>query len=341
MALIYAGIDEAGYGPLLGPLCVGMACFRVDAWDESQGAPNLWRTLKNAVCRAPRDKKRRIAIDDSKKLKLANSSETLHPVAHLERGVLAFLAARLAEACPDCVPDDLAFLARVGAEMPAEPWYAGDPLPWPVSLTAPEVGIAANRLRLDLERAGVGLLDLRCRVIGEGRFNDLCDAAGTKAGATECALFEHLRTIWDRWAAPGEGGAPHAVRVVCDRQGGRTRYTDLLQRAFPGAEVAETHHAADQSRYELHGPGPDGRERRMHVLFLIESEADHLPVALASMLAKLTRESMMARFNRHWSARLPELKPTAGYRSDAWRWLQDAAPAIAGEDERRALIRRV
>jgi hypothetical protein len=57
------------------------------------------------------------------------------------------------------------------------------------------------------------------------------------------------------------------------------------------------------------------------------------------MLAKLTREMLMARFNRYWRGRMPELKPTAGYRGDGWRWLQDVAD-IVSKDERQALIRR-
>ena len=45
-----------------------------------------------------------------------------------------------------------------------------------------------------------------------------------------------------------------------------------------------------------------------------------MAVALASMTAKLVRELAMHRFNRHWCGRVPELKPTAGYRQDASRW---------------------
>ncbi len=341
--LIYAGIDEAGYGPLLGPLCVGASVFRVDGWVEGEPAPDLWKALSGAVCRETRDSRRRIAVGDSKKLKLANSSVTKHPLTHLERGVLAFLSALASDAgdgaaCPD---SDLLMLQRLGVVLPEEAWYSGEAEACPVGTSAGAVGIASNTLRLALERAGVGVVYMKCSAIGEGAFNEIVQAAGTKAAATEAALVEHLWTIWERWGTLGaESGG--GVRVVCDRQGGRAFYTEMLQRAFPGVDVQETHQSETQSRYELRGTGAgseDGRARHMHVLFLVESEQHHLPVAMASMIAKLTRETLMARFNRHWRARLPELKPTAGYRGDGWRWIEEAAPVLT-EADRRAMIRR-
>ena len=48
-----AGIDEAGYGPLLGPLCVGVSVFHVEQWGEGEAAPNLWKLLSAGVCRKP------------------------------------------------------------------------------------------------------------------------------------------------------------------------------------------------------------------------------------------------------------------------------------------------
>lgn len=337
--LIYAGIDEAGYGPLLGPLCVGMSVFEVVEWADGDAAPDLWATLAGAVCRETRDKKHRIAVGDSKKLKLANSSATKHPLTHLERGVLAFLMG--GAGCDDGAPcpcDDGAFFERVGLKFPDEPWYAGDTLSCPLGTSADALGIAANLLKRELNSRGVAAHALGCEAMGEGVFNEVVRQAGTKAAATEAMLVNHLWTVWEKWgtvgATPGSG-----VRVICDRQGGRAQYTDMLSRAFPGVAVSETHQSATQSRYELRGGGDDGAERHMHVLFLVESEQHHLPVALASMLAKLSREMLMARFNRFWRGRYPELKPTAGYRGDGWRWLQDAAHVIQDE-ERRAMIRR-
>ena len=210
MPLIYCGIDEAGYGPLLGPLCVAAATFRVDSWTEGSPAPNLWKELSDAVCRKPsRSAGGRIAIDDSKKLKLANSSTAHHPLIHLERGVLTFLAAAGEEA----IRSDEGLFRSVGASLPAEPWYVSSALPCPKGLTGAEIGIAANVLRGALTQSGISLSSMRCEAIGEGPFNEIVAAAGTKAAATEAALVRHL---WNIWEKHGEFGAAagNGVRVV-------------------------------------------------------------------------------------------------------------------------------
>src|SRR6185503_1765543 len=113
--LIYAGIDEAGYGPLLGPLCVACSAFVIEHHDpDVAGGCDLWKKLNKAVCRKRTDRRRRVAVEDSKKLKGANqfgeeeengegtgssarrkSKHLPHPLKHLERGVLAFNATRI------------------------------------------------------------------------------------------------------------------------------------------------------------------------------------------------------------------------------------------------------
>ena len=53
--LFYAGIDEAGYGPMLGPLCVGMSAFLLERHDSSQQThpPDLWAILSDGVVLKP------------------------------------------------------------------------------------------------------------------------------------------------------------------------------------------------------------------------------------------------------------------------------------------------
>src|SRR6185503_17179086 len=84
-----AGIDEAGYGPLLGPLVVSATAFEViDApfTHESEALPCLWRLLKAAVAKKTPARKGRLLIADSKVVHNLNEGNKL-----LERGVLAFL----------------------------------------------------------------------------------------------------------------------------------------------------------------------------------------------------------------------------------------------------------
>jgi hypothetical protein len=50
-----------------------------------------------------------------------------------------------------------------------------------------------------------------------------------------------------------------------------------------------------------------------------------MPTALASMTAKYLRELSMKAFNEFWRAHIPELKPTAGYYRDAWRFKKEIA----------------
>lgn len=357
MPLIVCGIDEAGYGPLLGPLCVSMAALRIEDWHEGDRAPDLWKLLGKAVARAggpgaataaaggagavkkkaaaKRASVGRILVDDSKKLKLSNDGKR-HPLTHLERGVLSFLLCKDGVDGPDLPVNDAAMLRALNVQIPTQEWYHPEASACPCACTAGEVLIGANVLRSAMSDAGVSCLSMSCRAMCEREFNEVVQAAGTKAAATEAALVSHLWYAWEQWGGlhAAESGGAIALRVVCDRQGGRTQYGGLLARAFPEARVSTLEERPERCRYEV-----ASRERAMVVQFMPEAESHHMPVALASMTAKLVRETLMGRFNRYWNARLPELKPTAGYRQDGWRWLNDAATVLTGA-EREGMIRR-
>lgn len=318
MGLIYTGIDEAGYGPMLGPLCVGSATLRVERWVEGEPAPDLWALLADAVCKNKREAKTRIAVGDSKDLKLANSSVTKHPLYHLERGVLGFLGA-----CDGVIPDsDSTLFDRLGARAEAHPWYSGEGIGLPLGHDPGMLGIECNTLKRSMARCGVELLDLRVRVVGEDEFNALYRTHGSKAAATELALCELVERSRDLAAGGG------ARRIVCDRQSGRTRYGRTLGRVF-GDVVAEEE-SARASRYRCDG--------ETGVLLTPGADGAYFPVALASMAAKLVRELAMMRFNRHWGGVVPDLKPTAGYVQDARRWLGDTRAHIS-DQERARMVR--
>lgn len=314
----YCGIDEAGYGPMLGPLVVAMASFDIDDWNPGDPAPDLWGVLAQAVGKNARDAATRIPIADSKKLKLPNDNKRHHPCAHLERAVLAGLLTRSVEA-----PDDRALLEALGAGETDLPWYGGGAITLPLQATPERVRIDANLLSTAMERTGVALAGLRVRVVAEDEFNEIVRQTGSKGATTAGAVSALLRE-----AANASNGP---VRLVCDRQSGRLDYEDIVAKAFPGEAVELDARTPRASRYLL-------REGRVAIHFETGAEEHHLPAALASMAAKLVRELMMIRFNRYFGARAPGLRPTAGYVQDARRWLGDTRDLLT-DDERRRLVR--
>lgn len=345
--LIYAGIDEAGYGPRLGPLCVAQSVFEVKDWAPGDDVPDLWRRLERIVCSTiAQSRDGRLPINDSKRLKLANGSASRHPLTHLERAVLAFAARGGAPPASDA-----ALFETLGARIDAAPWHAGEPHPLPCSTTPDHVRLLAGSLARECDACGVRLLDLRCHTLDAGAFNEGVARLGSKARVSFGLVGALLNRVWRSEACASAGGGVGGVggvegveemggggggpRVVIDRQGGRISYAGALKRVLGDeAEIIIHEERPVRSAYEVRGLGPSA-PRRMWVRFEVDSEARHFPVALASMTAKLVRELAMARFNRYWSERFEELKPTAGYALDAARWLRDVEGRISPEERAR------
>ncbi|MFO0874401.1 MAG: hypothetical protein U0575_10560 [Phycisphaerales bacterium] len=323
--LVYCGIDEAGYGPMLGPLCVAATAFEVMDHDPASGAPDLWSRLSQAVCRRPGDRRRRVAVDDSKKLKGANDAAA-HPLRHLERGVLAFLASR-----GELPRIDAAMFAALDVAMPSTasaPWCDGATL-LPLVHEPEQLEIAAAQLRRAAEGGGARCVHMACEAIDVGAYNERLAIARNKASVNFDAVVRHVDRLWRRF--------PEAhPRVVIDRQGGRIGYREPLALCFPDATVAIVAETERISRYRLERGGA-----AITLSFEAESEAAHLPAALASMVAKYVRELWMIRFNRWFAARRPGVRPTAGYVQDGRRWLGEMEGLISElAIPRDALVRR-
>ena len=322
--LIYAGIDEAGYGPMFGPMVIARTVFRIEKADPNFFPPPLWSLLPSLVCRRITDKKRRIAINDSKAL----YSPALG-LGHLERGVLAFLGS------VGCRPESLEdLLESVGFD----PLSRGIPHPWytdvdgtpqlPAALEIKEVERACRRVSRTAEREGIALVDASAAVVFEERFNRMIAECGSKGACSWQFVAGHLRTIWERFGQ-------HCPHVVIDRQGGRRYYRDQLAELFPAARLVVHLESAPTSRYKLR----EGA-RAMYVTVQIDAEKAHLPVALASMTAKYVRELLMRRFQRYWRDMAPQVRPTFGYFGDGRRFLNEIEPLLERlQIDRATLIR--
>lgn len=342
---IVAGIDEAGFGPVLGPLVVSATVF--DVPQELLDA-SMWQTLAGTVCRKPSTKRRSlIPIADSKKLYSGLRGGS--GLDNLERGVLAALACcqgmssapatsvALSPAAPspgeapslaDTAPKPQAGIRTLGDLLAAVspacesharqcPWYAGLDLPLPHCVDPVSSALDARSLRARLDGAGMKLLGMHSEILFESEYNRLVTAVDNKS----LLLFDVAgRLLWRVWRSVPAG--EHA-RIFVDHQGGRVHYLQGLQLVFDGCQFRVNSESETLSSYTIFDD-----QRTLTIQFQVQAEDSHLSVALASMLSKFVRELLMVVYNRYWVTHMPNLSPTAGYYSDGRRFFEEIQPLL-------------
>jgi len=316
---ILAGIDEAGYGPHLGPLVVAAAAFEFDAGPLPD--PDLWPALVPHITKHPSRNPAGVVICDSKVAYTSGGR-----LATLERTVLGFLAA--AGRRPRSFAELLGAVAvrpDAGGDHARAPWETPETIALPLDASADEIDAAADSLAQGLAGIGGRPAGLWVSAASAARLNALMDGSRNKAGA----LFALAADLLGEVLARGRGGPVH---VAMDRHGGRRYYADLLSGAFPMTTVGTIEESPALSRYRLfHGGSPTGDAEAGDVTLTVRERCEEASTAtaLASMAAKYVRELAMRQLNAYFQSRVPDLKATAGYGLDAWRFLDATAAARA------------
>lgn len=292
---LWVGIDEAGYGPNLGPLVM-------TAVVAEGREPDVWADLAATVSRAG-ESGDRLWVDDSKLIYQGRKGRH-----RLDAACLAAVDASGRGRPPTLA----ALLEAVGAgsldEVELTPWVESDP---PILAGGPPAPgpLACGHWRI---------VEVRSVVVGPTRFNADLGTTGSKAMVHFRAFARLLGHVWGR---VGEG-VP--ASVVSDKHGGRHYYAAALADAFPDAWLERGPEGADLSRYTLRD-GP----RRLDLRLRPRADSADGLVALASIVSKSIREFWMDAFNAHWAARIPDLRPTAGYPGDSARFRAAIEPHCA------------
>ncbi|MCR9243645.1 MAG: hypothetical protein NXI31_01345 [bacterium] len=348
-----AGVDEAGLGPILGPLVVaGVAMTGPEGVDP-------WRILRYHVSRR-KHIKGKVRVADSKKV-----NQGPHGFERLEETALVFWAAKHGT-LPGTLREWLAALEVDLEPIDRCPWYEDLDLPLPHVADPGLVELRGDLVARALGRHDIELLDLAVRPVDVEEWNGLIADTDNKSRAHFHAYAEVIGRILGRvptatddaaatasearpekLAEAGAEGdvdasaarpasAPARRQLVADRCGGRMHYREDLRRLRPQARVETLTETPGLSSYRLVEPSHE-----ITVTFAERGEDRAFPTALASCFAKYTRELMVQVLNRWFQDRVPDLKPTAGYYVDGHRFLTDVESTVESANLPRHRLVRV
>lgn len=291
------GIDEAGYGPKLGPMV--MAWFGA----RTEETPEAAETVREALGRLP------VNVVDSKRLFSPKKG-----LRALEKTALPLIGAcgktpanvgELVQALTAGFPDDVRGV----------PWFGGI---WdrdvPFECERAEMEETAGECRAVLDAAGITALIPAAAVMSARWLNNLWRKEPNK-GRASLAAFRWLsqRMLEEQ----GDGGGMAAV----DQQGGRTNYMPWLCECFPD-ELPRRIRSEGNPTYEL-------PRRKLRITVLPKAEEHCREVAAASIVAKYLREVLMRGFYEYWRER--GVEPADGYGGSHGGFMQRAAAKLAEE----------
>ena len=302
------GIDEAGYGPLLGPLVVSAVSLEMP---EKLFRSDHWNVLSKAVSQQKKGLCGRLLITDSKK-----AYSRKNGIDHLRRTVLSVIHAWknggiqtanigdvLSLVCPDTLEHTDSY-----------PWYK-ELNTHTLGHDATDVTIAASVLEKSMVEHNIKISAIQSKCLDVEQYNSRVRKVKNKSRVLFTELCALILEAFGR-----NTGHTEPLQVIVDRQGGRVNYHQELLRMFPGFPLSVIRQETNISSYEL---SRNGRSMRIH--FCAKADTKYLVVSLASMVSKYLREIMMHSVNHYFCNLCPNLTPTAGYWEDGQRFMKDLA----------------
>jgi ribonuclease HII len=301
--------DEAGYGPNLGPLAIGAT-----RWTFPDAATDPKAILDGLVFDQKSQLNRFESEYDNPGLMIADSKAVYSSgkIELLERGVLGCLYT-IHQTVPGNVGELLKLLQVDETQIQDADYFQSNDIGLPLKSDRSMIESAGRRLREKLDESGCSLEELAVTLVFPKQFNRGIEEYGNKASCLTAASLQLIAAQMIR----ADARSKDRFDIRCDKHGGRSHYAPAIQEQFNNTWVTIEEEGRPRSSYRFD-------DDRVVISFTAKGES-WLPIALASMCAKYTRELFMLRWNRFWKTHLPHLKPTKGYPVDAKRFKKDIA----------------
>jgi ribonuclease HII len=224
-------VDEAGYGPKLGPLVIAASAWRkpTGGIDSSRSSVDQETTDSFAeIAAAAPVQDGYIRVDDSKQIFKRGSLTTLHRIVSVAHHACGRSERTLNERLPTLLKRDYESIRRIG-------WLRaiGEDIDGPIEFTPTDQTRTAVQ---QWQRAPWKLHDVVARMITAKEFNEYClgsTSAGQLARGNKSDLLgeSSIRLVADvlDQILDSCGGDNETVQVFFDRHGGRRYYAGMIQ----------------------------------------------------------------------------------------------------------------
>ncbi len=299
--MIVAGIDENGYGPRLGMLCLTATVFELRA---GYRPAELWTLPGEArVC-------------DSKKMtsfrNLKGGEKTVLTYMAMLNGRLPRSVGELLSGVSFRDPRSLA--EKCPPACRAVCWGEDEGLPCFGKADPERVKADAEGTLKRLEGLSGRFLKASTYICCPNEFNssigDDCNKLNLEFRILE-AILRRIR---------GEYGGE--ALFLCDKLGGARDYSQFFG-YLGGFKMLSREESRDESRYVLEGFG--------ELRFVKGGDSLHFPIALSSVFGKYVREIFVRRTNRFFMSRIPGLEEASGYHDPATAEFVRKTEALRGE----------
>ncbi len=285
------GIDEAGYGPNLGPFVMAGVMAK---W---KGEGDWVEAFKSLTRSARKKQDAKPLVDDSKK---AYAKEGLEG---LEKTVASFfntsdtLGAWLKEKSVFGITD-----------LSNETWFNPQEDTFLPGIESASLH-ATNTL--NFIEGGFESFDCRFFILPALAFNEVVEKEDNKGAVLSKGMiniFRHFETNFSQ---------NDSIYGFVDKHGGKNNYSATLQNILNKGLILAGQEGVSESNYKSLGA-----DQNWNFKILPKADVEYPMVGLASMLAKWMRERLMKQFNAYWAEQVPGIVPTAGYPGDAPRFYE-------------------
>lgn len=296
MSFYLVGIDEAGYGPQLGPLVVSAVVFELpDAFLITRSpipiTDCLWERLSGTISRQkPHPDK--LIVCDSKKI-----YQPVKGLKQLEKTALAFTRLIYSD-YPDFYRDGLVL---------------------PVSVLPAEIDSLSTALKSNLSQNSMKFCEIKARIVEPSEFNAGVARCQNKADFLWEVSAQLIKYCVDKYHLSD-------LIIKAGKQGGRTYYELYLNKLLPARNVKTMKQQHHISAYYI--PGDLAGNKPVSISFIRDGDSSEFVIALASIFSKYFRELAMFRFNSFFRSHLPALKPTSGYYNDSRQFIESITPVL-------------